>query len=249
MSKPITALIVGANRGLGLQLVKDALSELNASKVFATYRSEDQSKELLELAASNPNVVPIQLDIRDETKYPDVVKRVEEVTQGAGLNLLVNNAGIYTMRPQNLESITKEAMLLHFEVNTIAPLMLAKAFLPLLEKAANSSSGPLGIQRAAVVNVTSLMGSIADNGSGGEYAYRSSKTALNMVTKSLSLDLRSKNILAMVIHPGWVKTDMGGSNAPLSIEDSVRGMIKVIANLSDGDSGKFLRYNGEELPW
>ena len=70
-----------------------------------------------------------------------------------------------------------------------------------------------------------------------------------MVTKSLSLDVRDKNIIAMVIHPGWVKTDMGGSNAPLSIEDSVRGMIKVMANLNEGDSGKFLRFNGDELPW
>ena len=150
-------------------------------------------------------------DIRDDSKYADVVKQVDEATQGAGLNLLINNAGIYTNRPQNLENITKETMLLHFEVNTIAPLILAKvilllqlcndidilkimemriyelrlifgvlialfqAFLPLLEKAANSSSGPLGINRAAIVNVSSLMGSVADNGSGGEYAYRSSK--------------------------------------------------------------------------
>ena len=70
-----------------------------------------------------------------------------------------------------------------------------------------------------------------------------------MVTKSLSVDVRDRNIIAMVIHPGWVKTDMGGDNAPLSIKDSVRGMIKVIANLKEGDSGKFLRYNGDVLPW
>jgi NAD(P)-dependent dehydrogenase (short-subunit alcohol dehydrogenase family) len=248
MSKPISAVIVGANRGLGLQFVKDVLSELKADKVFATYRNKDQAKELLELASANPSIRPIQLDARDESKYPELVKTIEEATNGAGLNLLINNLGIYE-KPQDLANITKENLLLHFEVNTVAPLLIAKALLPLLEKGASSSSGPLGVRRAAIVNVTSLMGSVQDNGSGGSYSYRSSKAALNMVTKSLSKDLESRNILAMVIHPGWVQTDMGGSHAPLSIVDSVRGMVNVIANLNESQNGKFLRYNGDELPW
>jgi len=248
MTSPITALVVGANRGLGLQLVKD-LSELHTGIIFATYRSEDQSKDLLELASTNQKVRAIQLDARDEAKYPEVVKVIDDATKGSGLNLLINNAGIYSQRPQTLESMTKETLMLHFEVNTVAPLLLVKALLPLLEKGANSNSGPLGINRAAVVNMSSLMGSVEDNGSGGDYAYRSSKSALNMVTKSLSLDLIDKNIVSVVLHPGWVKTDMGGRHATLSIEDSVRGMVQVISSLEKSQNGKFLRYNGDVLPW
>jgi len=249
MSKPLNIFILGANRGIGLQLVKDIVATLNVNKLFATYRNEDQSKELLEYAASNPKVKTLQLDARDDSKFLEIAKKVEEEVQGQGLNLVINNAGVYTERPQRLESLTKETLLFHFEVNTVAPLLFTKAVLPLLETAANRNSTEQGINRAAIVNMSSTMGSIAENSSGGEYAYRSSKTALNMVNKSLSVDLKPKNILAVVLHPGWVITEMGGENALITVEESVRGMLNVISGLDDASNGKFYNYAGKELPW
>src|SRR5690606_26675328 len=103
-------------------------------------------------------------------------------------------------------------------------------------------------QKICVV-ITSKMGSIEDNSGGGNYLYRSSKTAVNMVVKSLAIDLQPAGIISVVIHPGWVKTDMGGPNALISTEQSVSGMRAIINNLSKKDSGKFFNYDGQEIPW
>jgi NAD(P)-dependent dehydrogenase (short-subunit alcohol dehydrogenase family) len=126
-----------------------------------------------------------------------------------------------------------------FRINTIGPTHLTDTLVP------NLTSG----KRKLVVCITSLLGSIADNTSGGYYAYRSSKAGLNAVVKSLSIDLKPRGIAAVVLHPGWVKTDMGGANAPLEAKESVGGMRSVIARLSLKDSGSFFDYHGKELPW
>lgn len=107
----------------------------------------------------------------------------------------------------------------------------------------------MGVDRAAVINMTSLMGSIADNGSGGAYPYRCSKAALNAATKSMSVDLKDDGILVACMHPGWVKTDMGGSNAPMDIDSSVQNMVKTVLGLSEKDNGTFIRNDGTILPW
>ena len=104
-------------------------------------------------------------------------------------------------------------------------------------------------KRKVIANVTSKMGSVADNTSGGCYSYRSTKSALNMVTKSMSLDLAGRGICAVVLHPGWVKTDMGGMGANLEPVDSISGMRKVIDGLSPDDGGRFFNYDGAEIPW
>lgn len=137
-----------------------------------------------------------------------------------------------------------------FETNTVAPVMLTKAFLPLLKKASSTNNAkPLGIQRAAIINMSSILGSIEDNTQGGLYAYRLSKSALNAATKSMSIDLKNDSILCVAIHPGWVKTDMGGSHAPLTVETACKQMVGTFTTLSEPHNGGFVQYDGKMLPW
>ncbi|OWR54369.1 short-chain dehydrogenase [Danaus plexippus plexippus] len=125
-----------------------------------------------------------------------------------------------------------------------------QSLLPLLKQAAqNNSDKPVGVGRAAVINMSSVLGSIAQNDVGGFYAYRCSKAALNAATKSMSIDLKKDHILVASMHPGWVRTDMGGKKAPLDVDTSVAGMFSTIQKLTEADSGKFLQYDGSELPW
>ncbi|KOB52140.1 Sniffer [Operophtera brumata] len=122
--------------------------------------------------------------------------------------------------------------------------------MPALKQASDANSDkPMGAQRAAIINMSSVLGSIAQNDQGGFYPYRCSKAALNAATKSMSLDLKKDQILVACMHPGWVKTDMGGKNAPLDVETSVEGIFNTILSLGEADTGKFLQYDGTELPW
>jgi len=244
-----SVFITGANRGIGLNLVKEIVSTLKPQYLFATFRNVAQAKELEEFAKSNSCVHLIQMDIRDYAKYDDIVSSVDTITKGVGLNLLINNAGI-SSKYARLSSTKKEALMDSFEINTVAPIMLTKAFLHLLQKGADSSpDAPCGINRAAVVNVSSILGSISANDNGGMFPYRCSKAALNAATKSMSVDFQKSNILAISIHPGWVQTDMGGPKAPLTPTESVQGIVKVLKDLNETHSGEFLQYNGEKLPW
>jgi NAD(P)-dependent dehydrogenase (short-subunit alcohol dehydrogenase family) len=154
------------------------------------------------------------------------------------IDLLINNAGVggpddeFGKTPANdwLEVL---------RVNTIAPLHVVEQFIGNLEAG----------QRRLIVNITSKMGSIADNSSGGSYIYRTSKAALNMVAKSMAQDLRGRRMIVVVFHPGWVKTDMGGAHALIPPKVSVAGMRAKIAALTPADSGKFFNYDGQPLPW
>jgi NAD(P)-dependent dehydrogenase (short-subunit alcohol dehydrogenase family) len=248
MSKSKNVFITGGNRGIGLGLVKEIIKRFQPENLFATYRNADGAQDLRDLAAKNPCLHLIQLDVRDEAKIQEAVNFVAEKTEGAGLNLLLNNSGVLGSRG-GLQDQSKQDMMDTYEINTVAPVLIAKAFLPLLEKASKSSGGPPGIGRAAIVNITSQMGSIADNGSGGYYGYRNSKAALNISTVSMSKDLASSKIIAVVIHPGWVKTDMGGQSAPTTTEQSVAGIVDILEGLNESKSGKFLNWKGNELPW
>jgi len=249
MSKSKNVFITGGNRGIGLGLVKDIIKRFQPEHLFATFRDTHGAQELHDLAAENPCLHLIQLDVRDEEKIKEAVQLVEEKTDGTGLNLLINNSGVMGNRG-GLESQTKEDMLLTYEINTIAPVLITKAFVPLLEKASSKAGrSPPGIGRAAVVNITSQMGSIADNGSGGYYGYRNSKAALNISTVSMAIDFTKSKILAVVIHPGWVQTDMGGRSAPTKTEQSVSGIMNILESLDESKNGKFLNWKGGELPW
>ncbi|ESO11117.1 hypothetical protein HELRODRAFT_194898 [Helobdella robusta] len=243
--------LTGCSRGIGLEFVKQLLKLPNKPKyIFATCRDVEKANELKDLAKKNPEVYLHNLDVTDFESFPSVVSWVKEKVGDGGLNLLINNAGIFDVSA--LDVISREKMKQSFEVNCVAPLMLARAFVPLLKKASSAAGGDNGMMscsKACIVNVTSRMGSIEDNTSGGHYSYRASKAALNMVSKSLSVDLKSAGILVGVVHPGWVQTDMGGANALITTEVSVKGLIKVLSSLNQSDAGFFKSFDGSTIPW
>ncbi|XP_066557250.1 C-signal [Amia ocellicauda] len=247
-----TILISGASRGLGLQIVESLVDgNQYAGKVIATARDPSRSKDLQDLAAKYSNVYIVALDVVNQDSIENASKKVESLVGEEGLNCLINNAGINVTA--NLETVTTEQMMKNFETNSVSPLMITKAFLPLLKKAAARATG-MGIHRAAVINMSSLLGSTELNWGDGAgifkwYPYRTSKAALNMVTRCLATDLGSEGILCTALHPGWVRTDMGGAQAPLSKEESISSLLTVIGSLSDNSHGGFFDYTGEALPW
>ena len=154
------------------------------------------------------------------------------------IDLLINNAGIYGPRTGFGETDYDDWRDV-LAVNTLAPLRLVERLV-----------GPVArSERGLVVNVSSVMGSIGENTSGGAYIYRSSKAALNMVTKGLAVDLASRGITVVSVHPGWVRTDMGGAEAAVSVEESVDGLRRVIDGLGFEDSGRFFSYDGRRIAW
>mgnify|MGYP003666686410 FL=1 len=224
-----TLLITGSNRGLGLEFVRQYAAE--GWRVYACCRSPASASELEALASDSVTIHA--LDVGDFAAIEALARELG----GVAIDLLINNAGVFG-DGSPLGSVNYEVFRKTLEINTLAPLRVTECFLPHLE------AGSL----KKIAHVTSRMGSIADNTSGGRYAYRSSKAALNMVNKSLSQDLGSR-ALTVVLHPGWVATDMGGANAPLQAPESVAGMRKVIAGLSPEDTGRFFNYDGDLLPW
>uniref|UniRef100_A0A182J9Y3 Short-chain dehydrogenase n=1 Tax=Anopheles atroparvus TaxID=41427 RepID=A0A182J9Y3_ANOAO len=244
-------LITGCNRGLGLGLVKVLLGLPTArpTHIIATYRDPQKAQELLELAKQHSNIIPLQFDLKNFDRYEAFAKDVEAVVQGAGLNVLFNSAGI-SPKSTRLNFTRQDDLVETFVTNTVAPIMMTKAFVPLLRKAADSNAdAPVGPHRACIVNMSSILGSIGANSDGALYGYRTSKAALNAATKSMSIDLKANKIMAVAMHPGWVKTDMGGSKAPLTVEQSCNGMVKTLLALNESHNGGFLQYDGKTLPW
>jgi len=248
---PYSILITGANQGVGLGLVKYLLAcNPRPHHVIATSRNlgGEGSKELEELAAKEDCLSVLKLDVTKPDTFTAVVGAVDGIIQENGLNVLINNAGIFLRK--GLEDVTAEDMLLAFSTNAIGPLLLTQAFLPLLKQAASHlSAKPLGWQRAVVINFSSRFGSISDNTSGGSYTTRSSKAALNAITKSLSIDVVKDGIIVCAVHPGWVQTKSGGPNAAISVEQSVEGLIKLFAGLDHNSNGGFFRYDDTQLDW
>jgi len=235
-------LVTGANRGIGLEFVKQFLALAQPPKhLFATCRDPAKAEELNKVASSNVNVHVLKLEVKDYAAYPALVQQVTDVIGDNGLDVLINNAGLY--HNVSIDKGGPELMVDNFEVNSVTPLMITRAFLPLLRQAAGAK------RRTVVANITSKMGSMEDNTSGNHYAYRASKAALNMITKSLSVDLSKDRIIAYAIHPGWVQTDMGGKNALITTETSVLGMMNSIATADAGLSGRMLNYDGAVIPW
>ncbi|XP_069938901.1 C-signal [Cherax quadricarinatus] len=243
-------LITGSSRGLGLELVKQ-LSAANSSPghIIATCRNPDSALELKKLAETHQNVHITRLDVGDEESYIPLVAHVEEIVGSSGLNILINNAGI-SPKSTRINMVKWKHMTDTFHVNAIAPLMLAKALLPQIKRAASQMDGGcLAAKRAAIINISSILGSIEENKEGGLYPYRASKAALNAITKSQCIDLRNFNILVTCLHPGWVQTDMGGKSAPLTPVESVSGIINTLHNLNEEHHGGFYQYDGQKLPW
>lgn len=243
-------LVTGSNRGLGLELVKQLAACQNSPElIIATCRSPDKATELRKISEDYKNVHITKLDIVDEDSHDSLVGHVQKLVGSSGLNLLINNAG-YSPKSTRINMVKWQHMVDTLLINSIAPLMLTKALLPLLSTAAsNSSSSTMSVEKAAVINMSSILGSIAENEQGGLYPYRASKAALNAITKSLSLDLKRHNILVTSIHPGWVQTDMGGKNAPLTPEESISGIIKLLLALGEEHNGGFYQYDGSKVLW
>ena len=203
--------------------------------VLCTTRDISGSKELLECKERYPNNIEIfELDLLKENGAETLANQLN----GMPIDILINNAGVGSSN-QHFEAVSSKPWLEVLKVNLIAPLIITQS---LIENVKKSSA-------KKIYFLSSQLGSIGDNTSGGMYIYRSSKTGLNQVVKSLSVDLKPKGITVVSLHPGWVKTDMGGPNAPVSIDKSIEGMIKVIHMTDIKDTGRFLNYDGTELPW
>jgi NAD(P)-dependent dehydrogenase (short-subunit alcohol dehydrogenase family) len=224
-----TALVTGASRGLGLAFVRSFAGD--GWQVHACCRSPEKSNELRGLGG------PVSIHRLDVTDGLRVASLAREMNDEA-IDILVNNAGISDDR-RGFNETDFDDFVEVLKVNTLAPLRIAERF---ADHVARS-------ERKLIVNISSIMGSIQDNASGGRYLYRASKAALNMITRSLSVDLRERGIVVVSFHPGWVRTDMGGEDAPISPEESVEGMREVMDRLTSEDSGRFLDYQGKELPW
>lgn len=244
-------LITGCNRGLGLGLVKH-LAGLSTplDNIFATCRDASRATELRALADKSSNIHIIEIDLTNTDSYKKIVDTVNEKVRGNGLNVLFNNAGIsskFTRLGLVKERQITDALLL----NTVAPIMLTKALSPLLKTAAKKAvdTTELSVRKAAVINMTSVLGSIAENNDGGFYPYRCSKAALNAATKSMSIDLKADGILVVCLHPGWVRTDLGGSNAPMDVDTSVSHILNTLNSLTERHTGCFIQYDGKILPW
>jgi NAD(P)-dependent dehydrogenase (short-subunit alcohol dehydrogenase family) len=226
-----TILITGANRGIGLEYVKQYAA--SGCQVYATVRDPAKATALQQLATQYANVQVLALDVANVAAIRDLAGQLSAIT----VDILISNAGTYP--ESSFGKTDPQAWLEAFQINTLTTYYLAEAFLPQLRRAS----------QAKLIAMTSKMGSIEDNGSGGEYIYRSSKTALNMVVKSLALDLREFNIAVATLHPGWVRTDMGGPNGLIDTATSVRGLRHVIEHLTCAKSGQFIAYDGKPIPW
>lgn len=225
-------VITGASRGIGLELTRQALQA--GHHVSALVRSPEKAEKLQKLAKESGNSLRVfKVDVLSE----DSIESFSRELGGEAIDVLINNAGILLDGDTPFENVDLGHVRESFDVNTIAPMLVTQILLPALKK----SSEP------KLVNVTSLMGSIADNGYGHSYGYRMSKAALNMFTKTFAVD--HKGITAFVVHPGWVKTDMGGSEAPTQPEESAAGILKKITSSGPKNSGHFYDFEGDELPW
>ncbi|GBG14662.1 short-chain dehydrogenase [Novimethylophilus kurashikiensis] len=228
-----TLLITGANRGLGLEFVKQYAAD--GWNVLACCRAPVDAVELNAIATSSAGLVSLHaLDVSDLTA---IDRLAGEISQP--LDLIISNAGIYPDRSGGFGHTDYAAWDLAFRVNTMATLKLAEAFIGHLERG----------EGKVFAAVSSKMGSLEDNTSGGHYLYRSSKSAVNMVVKSLAIDLAPRGIKAIVLHPGWVLTDMGGPNAMIDTTTSISGMRKVLSRVTPNDSGRFISYDGTEIGW
>jgi NAD(P)-dependent dehydrogenase (short-subunit alcohol dehydrogenase family) len=229
-----TVLITGANRGLGLEFCRQYAEQ--GWQVIACARNPDDAFDLNKLASRHPNVQLEQLDVSEFEQIDTLSRKLA----GLSIDVLINNAGIYTDNGSNgFGRLDYHAWTKSLLVNTEAPVKMAEAFLPQIKNS----------DKKLIVAISSLMGSIADNDSGGSIFYRSSKAALNAAMKSMAIGLKDQSVGVLVFHPGWVRTDMGGPNGLINAEQSITGMLALIKNFSLDQSGRFVKYDGTAMPW
>ena len=223
-----TAVVTGASRGIGSEFVVRLLDK--GWRVYAGFRQDKHRLDLLE----NENLITCQLDVTDNVSIELFSNNI-----GYPVDLLINNAGVPDGRWRNIKEIDDEWALDVININSLGPVRLVRS---LYDKMG-------GENLSTVVMISSLMGSIDDCHSGRSYAYRASKTALNMFTVAMKKESLEDNISFLILHPGWVKTRMGGENAPVEMNTSVDGMMRLIEEHNLEDSGRFVQYDGVDLPW
>lgn len=228
-----TVLITGANRGIGLEHARRYAER--GARVFATARIPAEADDLAALAKQYSAVEVLPYDAAD----PDAPAALKQRLGAAPIDLMLANAGAMGTRRQTFGDVDVDAVLDLIRINALAPLKLAEA---LADNVAQSDRKIMAFQ-------TSLMGSVGDNGSGGAYAYRLSKSAMNMVGRSVANDLRARGVISVLLHPGWVRTSMGGAGGKISVEDCVEGQQRILDTLKPDQSGRFFNYDGRELPW
>uniref|UniRef100_A0A8C3UMI3 C-factor-like n=1 Tax=Catharus ustulatus TaxID=91951 RepID=A0A8C3UMI3_CATUS len=236
-----SVLVTGANRGLGLGFVQHFLRMPKPPQwIFATCRDPKGQRAQLQCVGS--------AEVANPGSIKAAAAKVREHLGHSGLNLLINNAGM--VKSKMLDAETLEDMTETYNTNTAGPLLMGQAFLPLLKKAAQESpDSGLSCSKAAIINISSIAGSISSF-FGWEMiqatSYRCSKAALNMLSKCQSLAYKEHGILCVALHPGWVQTDLG---PPTTVDDSVQGMLKVLSTLSEKETGAFLDWEGNVIPW
>jgi NAD(P)-dependent dehydrogenase (short-subunit alcohol dehydrogenase family) len=226
-----SVLVTGANRGLGLELARQ--NAAGTWRVFATCRDPSRASALTDIAKKHPTLSVHAMDVVEDGSVSALARELSSEP----IDVLINNAGIGGSK-QSLGKLDFDGWLETLRVNVLGPARVSEAF---LENVARSD-------RKVIASITSGMGSIAD-ASGGYYAYRSSKAALNMTMHNFALDLKSRQVIAVAINPGWVQTDMGGASAPTSPEASIEAMLRIFDQLTLDDSGNFLNYRGGTYPW
>jgi NAD(P)-dependent dehydrogenase (short-subunit alcohol dehydrogenase family) len=227
-------VVTGANRGLGLGMA--GAFARRGDEVWATARKPGDAAELQALAKGTGagKVRVLELDVRDDAQ----VRAFAAALRDAPVDVLVNNAGVSGNWSTSLQTFDAEEALRCFDINALGAIRVTRALVANLRAA-----------RGKVVNMTSRMGSIGDNGSGRSYAYRMSKAALNMATRNIAHEVKGFGGIGVALHPGWVKTEMGGDSAPEEIADAVARLVSSIDRFTIEHSGRFWHANGEELPW
>ncbi|GFR18843.1 uncharacterized protein TNCT_284321 [Trichonephila clavata] len=251
-----SVLVTGANRGIGLEFVRQLVELPKPPRfVFATYRDWNTVEALKKIrdAFKETQVILIKMDIRQADQIESARKIIEDMVGDKGLNLLINNAA--ALRWVGFPEITEEDLLFHFSTNTVGQVMVLKAMLPLLQRAANYKSGGMNASRAAALNISAKGGSIEQltEQTPKEFlqimGYRTSKAALNMAMRVVALTVKGTGILVVNMCPGWVKTDMGTERAYLELTESISSMLKTLPQLNESHHGTFLDRNGKTIPF
>lgn len=222
-----TVVVTGANRGIGLEFARQL--KVKGYYVIATARKPEAAEELRGLGVQIE-----QLDVADSASVQAFAERL----QGTIIDILINNAGIAGHGASTFAEHDFDAVDRTFQVNSLGPMRVTQALLDNLRRG----------KQKKILHISSMMGSIEMN-QGGAYGYRASKAALNSFNKTLSVELGKEGFICVVLHPGWVRTGIGGSSAPLSTEESVAGLITVIEGLDADSNGRFIDYTGKDLPW
>ncbi|MGB5600886.1 MAG: SDR family oxidoreductase, partial [Gammaproteobacteria bacterium] len=226
--------ITGASRGIGLEMVKYGIEQ--NWRIFACCRHPQQADSLLSVARLANGRVSVHVADMDDLA---TIQALAYELRNEAIDIMVNNAGVYGSDNNKFGSVDVASWINTFQINSIAPLKVAEALIEQLRMG----------EKKVIACMTSKMGSMADNGSGNSYIYRSSKAALNAVVKSMSIDLKDEGIKCVALHPGWVKTDMGGPNAEISARQSVTSLFKIMLSLEQSDSGRFIDIDGADIPW